>query len=107
MRFNFFFNYSKKIFNILKAKAGSSFLEPNMENIINWRGYDDRFEIVNKKEIQTVTLSDFINRNKIECIDYLRLMVQGQGYDILKDLDKNNIKAIIKLGPVVQIMCRI
>ncbi len=93
---------NKKIFNILKATHGSSFLEPHMENIINWRGYDNRFEIVNKKEIQTVKFSDFIKINKIECIDYLRLMVQGQGFDILKDLDENNFRKINLISMTVE-----
>ena len=93
---------NKKTFNILKATHGSSFLEPHMENITNWRGYDDRFEIVNKKEIQTVKFSDFMKINKIECIDYLRLMVQGQGFDILKDLDENNFRKINLISMTVE-----
>lgn len=77
--------YSKKTrldFNINKFSQTNSFLKTSIFSNQIWG--NELLDTIEVQKIKTLTLSDFIKRNKISNIDILKLDTQGTEFDILK-----------------------
>ena len=73
----------------------SSLYEPNEELLDFYNGFKVA-KLKEKKEIETITLDDFINKEKIEDIDFIKIDVQGAELDVLKGAT-NTIKNVLKI----------
>ena len=73
----------------------SSLYEPNEELLDFYNGFKVA-KLKEKKEIETITLDDFINKEKIEDIDFIKIDVQGAELDVLKGAT-NTIKNALKI----------
>ena len=76
---------SEKILNICKAAGMSSFLEPDLEYLNNFHGFDQWSQIIKQVKVKTKKLND-IDEN----IDFLKIDIQGYESEVIK----NGIKKI-------------
>ena len=70
----------EKILNICKAAGMSSFLEPDIDYLKNFHGFEEWAEIIQKVKVKTKKLSD-IQEN----IDFLKIDVQGYESEIINN----------------------
>tara|TARA_A100000164_G_scaffold379464_1_gene423803 strand:- start:1289 stop:2203 length:915 start_codon:yes stop_codon:yes gene_type:complete len=86
----------KADFYITKDPNCSSLLKPNMEFIKNWY-LSHRLVVKKKIKVNTISINDFLKKNKINYIDWLVIDAQGMDLKIIKSIKnkiKNNISVI-------------
>jgi len=87
-------NEKRKLY-ITQHPMCTSLYEPNEELLDFYNGFKVA-KLKEKKEIETITLDDFINKEKIEDIDFIKIDVQGAELDVLKGAT-NTIKNALKI----------
>ena len=90
-----------KLFNIFAKSDTSSFLKLNDSEWVNVRskqlGIDKNKFLKDQVEVEVKTLDDFVDQNKIEKIDLLKLDTQGYEKNILDGAKRTLEKKIIKI----------
>ena len=89
---------SEKYLNICKGVGMSSFLEPDMDYLNNFHGFDDFAKIIKKTKVKTKKLDDVKEK-----IDLLKIDVQGYEYEIIqhgKDKIKNSLVIQLETSPI-------
>ena len=80
----------KKIFNVSKESwygnhGCSSFLTFSSKSKTEWVGRDD-FEVIEKIEVDTISLEEFCDFYGIDKIDYIKIDTQGWDVNVLRSL---------------------
>lgn len=78
--------------NICHAPGMSSLLEPDMEILKHFHGFEEWSQVVERKTLSTVRLDDV---KEIESIDYIKLDVQGSELAILQNGSKQLSKTLV------------
>jgi len=83
-------------FHVNKSYATNSILETHPDSGESWN--HEALNTIEKIKIDTITLDDFIDQNKIDKIDILKLDTQGTEYQIIegasKSIEQNKISLI-------------
>ena len=88
---------TEKTLNICKAPGMSSFLEPDMNYLKNFHGFEDWSKIIKKVKVKTKKLSEIE-----DSIDFFKIDVQGYESEIIKhgkDKIKNSLIINIETSP--------
>ena len=97
-----FYNYAigdgtEKTLNICKAAGMSSFLEPDINYLKNFHGFENWSKIIKKVKVKTKKLSEIEDN-----IDFFKIDVQGYESEIIKhgkDKIKNSLIINIETSP--------
>ena len=68
--------------HVTRIPQASSLREPNQAVVSRWR-MDRGLDVVDKVEIDCLSLADFVSRNGLDRIDFIKLDTQGTELDIL------------------------
>ena len=88
---------TEKYLNICKAPGMSSFLEPDINYLKNFHGFEDWSKIIKKVKVKTKKLSEIK-----DSIDFFKIDVQGYESEIIKhgkDKIKNSLIINIETSP--------
>ena len=88
---------TEKYLNICKAPGMSSFLEPDINYLKNFHGFEDWSKIIKKVKVKTKKLSEIE-----DSIDFFKIDVQGYESEIIKhgkDKIKNSLIINIETSP--------
>ncbi len=98
-----YYNYAigdgtEKVLNICKAAGMSSFLEPDLDYLKNFHGFEEWSKIIKKIKVKTKKLSDLDDK-----IDFLKVDVQGYESEIInygKDKIKDCLVIQLEVSPI-------
>jgi len=86
---------SKRVFNTTKDSDCSSLLIPNKTEYSRWFNAN-RFKVINKKKVDTISLNKLLKKLNIDYIDWLVIDAQGIDLKIFKSL-KTKIRSSISI----------
>lgn len=87
-------NEKKKLYNT-QAPMCTSLYKPNEKLISLYNNLDFAY-LKNETEIETITLDNFISKNSIDNLDFIKIDTQGSELDIFNG-GKNSLKNVIKI----------
>ena len=89
---------------VTKKTDCSSLLKPRKENFSKWKFPDKTcFNIIDEYDVECITLYDYIEKNNINCIDFLKIDTQGNDLNVVKSL-RDKISIVKKIALEVQII---
>ena len=87
-------NEKKKLYNT-QAPMCTSLYKPNEKLISLYNNLDFAY-LKNETEIETITLDNFISKNTIDNLDFIKIDTQGSELDIFNG-GKNSLKNVVKI----------
>ena len=87
-------NEKKKLYNT-QAPMCTSLYKPNEKLISLYNNLDFAY-LKNETEIETITLDNFISKNSIDNLDFIKIDTQGSELDIFNG-GKNSLKNVVKI----------
>tara|TARA_B100000575_G_scaffold47955_1_gene35000 strand:- start:163 stop:1017 length:855 start_codon:yes stop_codon:yes gene_type:complete len=87
-------NERKKLYNT-QAPMCTSLYKPNEKLISLYNNLDFAY-LKNETEIETITLDNFISKNSIDNLDFIKIDTQGSELDIFNG-GKNSLKNVVKI----------
>ena len=87
-------NERKKLYNT-QAPMCTSLYKPNEKLISLYNNLDFAY-LKNETEIETITLDNFISKNSLDNLDFIKIDTQGSELDIFNG-GKNSLKNVVKI----------
>ncbi len=84
--------------HLTRSPACTSFLEPNAELVRQFGAIHDAFDVLDRRQVNTVALDDALRERHIDRVDVLELDTQGSELDIL-----HGATAVLAQASAVQI----
>ncbi len=88
---------TEKTLNVCEAPGMSSFLEPDIDYLKNFHGFENWSKVIKKEKVKTIKLSEIEDN-----IDFLKIDVQGYESEIIKyggNKIKNSLVINIETSP--------
>ena len=87
---------------VTKKTDCSSLLKPKEENFSKWKFPDTTcFHVIDEYDVECITLYDYIEKNNINFIDFLKIDTQGNDLNVVKSL-RDKISIVKKIVLEVQ-----
>ena len=84
-------------FHLAKMQSTSSLLEPNHNLAKNFALLSEALEIVEESEVETITLDQALQSEKLvnNGVDFLKIDVQGSSFDVIKGAKETLLRTLV------------